>query len=41
MNRKEEKLLREFVRENLVAPLLKEQKKEPRQGSVTSTRSLL
>ena len=28
MNRKEEKLLREFVRENLVAPLLKEQKKE-------------
>jgi hypothetical protein len=28
MNRKEEKLLREFVRENLVGPLLKEQKEE-------------
>jgi len=28
MNRKEEKLLREFVRENLVAPILEEQKKE-------------
>ena len=28
MNRKEEKLLREFVRENMVGPLLKEQKEE-------------
>ena len=28
MNRKEEKLLREFVRENLVKPLLKEQREE-------------
>ena len=28
MNRKEEKLLREFVRENLVGPLLKEQKED-------------
>ena len=30
MNRKEEKLLREFVRENLVKPLLQEQREEQR-----------